>query len=134
RLNSTRLRRQRLDNLIDFIKAGKESYYIVSKFDLFDYANAAPLFGKLAARFEDCVCGLNMVKNELDVMQHPIANTTRELFMQEVETHQAASLRRPVETQHGVSLLKFAKSLQCSIPFFEIRVLVVLGNHNALGS
>src|SRR5690242_16734687 len=80
-LNSSRLRRQRLDSLIDFIKAGKESYYIVSKFDLFEYANAAPLFGKLAARFEDCVCGLNMVKNELDVMQHPIANTTRELLM-----------------------------------------------------
>jgi len=80
-LNSTRLRRQRLDSLIDFIRAGKESYYIVSKFDLFEYANAAPLFGKLAAQFEDCVCGLNMVKNELDVMQHPIANTTRELLM-----------------------------------------------------
>jgi len=80
-LNSTRLRRQRLDSLIDFIKAGKESSYIVSKFDLYEYAGAAPLFGKLAERFEDCVCGLNMVKNELDVMQHPIANTTRELFM-----------------------------------------------------
>src|SRR5438874_12956533 len=31
-LNSTRLRRQRLDSLIDFIKAGKVSYYIVFKF------------------------------------------------------------------------------------------------------
>jgi hypothetical protein len=80
-INGTRLRRQRLESLIDFIKAGKESYYIVSKFDLFEYATAAPLFGKLAARFEDCVCGLNMVKNELDVMQHPIANTTRQLLM-----------------------------------------------------
>lgn len=80
-INQTRLRRQRLESLIDFIKAGKESYYIVSKFDLYEYANVAPLFGKLANRFEDCVCGLNMVKNELDVMQHPIANTTRELLM-----------------------------------------------------
>lgn len=80
-INHHRLRRQRLESLIDFIKAGKESYYIVSKFDLFEYAQAAPLFAKLSARFEDCVCGLNMVKNELDVMQHPIANRTRELLM-----------------------------------------------------
>jgi hypothetical protein len=80
-INHYRLRRQRLENLIDFIKAGKESYYIVSKFDIFEYATAAPLFAKLADHFEDCVCGLNMVKNELDVMQHPIASRTRELLM-----------------------------------------------------
>ena len=80
-INHYRLRRQRLESLIDFIKAGKESYYIVSRFDVFEYAEAAPLFGKLSDRFEDCVCGLNMVKNELDVMQHPIASQTRELLM-----------------------------------------------------
>ena len=80
-INHYRLRRQRLENLVDFIKAGKESYYLVSKFDVFEYAEAAPLFAKLADRFEDCVCGLNMVKNELDVMQHPIASRTRELLM-----------------------------------------------------
>src|SRR5436309_14036070 len=80
-INHYRLRRQRLESLIDFIKAGKESYYIVSKFDVFEYAISAPVFAKLADRFEDCVCGLNMVKNELDVMQHPIANKTRELLM-----------------------------------------------------
>ena len=80
-INHYRLRRQRLESLIDFIRAGKESYYIVSKFDVFEYAAAAPLFAKLADHFEDCVCGLNMVKNELDVMQHPIADRTRELLM-----------------------------------------------------
>src|SRR5947209_13995008 len=80
-INHFRLRRQRLESLIDFIKAGKESYYIVSKFDVFEYATAAPLFAKLADHFEDCVCGLNMVKNELDVMHHPIANQTLELLM-----------------------------------------------------
>jgi hypothetical protein len=32
-VNHYRLRRQRLENFIDFIRAGKESYYIVSKFD-----------------------------------------------------------------------------------------------------
>ena len=80
-INHYRMRRQRLESLVDFIKAGKESYYIVSKFDVFEYAEAAPLFAKLSEKFEDCVCGLNMVKNELDVMQHPIANRTRELLM-----------------------------------------------------
>ena len=30
------------------MKAGKESYYIVSKFEYFEYAKVAPLFGKLA--------------------------------------------------------------------------------------
>ncbi len=80
-INHSRLRRQRLESLVDFIKAGKESYYIVSQFDVFEYAPAAPLFARLSDKFEDCVCGLNMVKNELDVMQHPIANRTRELFM-----------------------------------------------------
>jgi hypothetical protein len=68
-------------NLYDMIRAGKESYYIVSKFDVFEYAEAAPLFAKLSDRFEDCVCGLNMVKNELDVMQHPIARETRQMLM-----------------------------------------------------
>jgi hypothetical protein len=34
-VNHYRLRRQRLENFIDFIRAGKESYYIVSKFDQF---------------------------------------------------------------------------------------------------
>ena len=80
-INHYRLRRQRLENLVDFIRAGKESYFIVSKFDVFEYATDAPLFAKLSERFEDCVCGLNMVKNELDVMQHPIASRTRELLM-----------------------------------------------------
>lgn len=80
-INHYRLRRHRLENLVDFIKAGKESYYIVSKFDVFEYAEAAPLFAKLSERFEDCVCGLNMVKNELDVMQHPIAHETRQMLM-----------------------------------------------------
>ncbi|HET9742700.1 MAG TPA: hypothetical protein VFQ00_08125 [Terriglobales bacterium] len=80
-INHYRLRRQRLESVIDFIKAGKESYYIVSQFDVFEYAKAAPLFAKLSRQFEDCVCGLNMVKNELDVMQHPIARQTREFLM-----------------------------------------------------
>ena len=80
-INHFRLRRERLENLVDFMKAGKESYYIVSKFEHFEYAKVAPLFGKLAKEFESCVYGLNCVKTELQEMQHPIVRTTRDLIM-----------------------------------------------------
>jgi hypothetical protein len=80
-INHSRLRRQRLENLVEWVKAGKESYYIVSKFEYFEYAKVAPLFAQLSAKFEDCVYGLNLVKNELEVMQHPIARRSSELIM-----------------------------------------------------
>ncbi len=80
-INHLRLRRQRLEGFIDFMKAGKESYYIVSKFEQFEYAQAAPLFARLSESFEQCVFGLNMVKNDLAEMQHPIVRTTKELLM-----------------------------------------------------
>ncbi len=80
-INHFRLRRQRLENFVDFVRAGKESYYIVSKFEFFEYAKAAPLFAKLSARFEECVFGLNQVKNDLAERQHPILRRTDELLM-----------------------------------------------------
>jgi hypothetical protein len=80
-INHFRLRRQRLENFVDFMKAGKESYYIVSKFEFFEYAKVAPLFARLSQEFERCVYGLNLVKNELAEMQHPIYGRTRELLM-----------------------------------------------------
>ena len=80
-INHYRLRRQRLENFVDFMKAGKESYYIVSKFDQFEYARLAPLFVKLARDFESCVYGLNQVKSTLDEMQHPIARRAKEIVM-----------------------------------------------------
>ncbi len=80
-INHYRLRRQRVENFVDWMKAGKESYYIVSKFEHFEYAQAAPLFAQLSQRFEQCVHGLNLVKTELEVMQHPIARRTNELLM-----------------------------------------------------
>jgi len=76
-----RLRRQRVEGFVDFMKAGKESYYIVSKFEHFEYAKVAPLFARLAAEFESCVYGLNLVKNDLAEMQHPIVRRTTELLM-----------------------------------------------------
>ena len=80
-INRFRLRRRRLENFVDFIRAGKESYYIVSTFDYFEYAKVAPLFAKLSARFEECVFGLNLVKNDLAERQHPVVRRTNELLM-----------------------------------------------------
>jgi hypothetical protein len=80
-LNHLRLRHQRLENFVDWMKAGKESYYIVSKFEHFEYTKVAPLFANLSRNFEGCVYGLNMVKNDLEEMQHPIARRADELLM-----------------------------------------------------
>ncbi len=80
-INHFRLRRNRVENLLDWVKAGKHSYYVVSKFEYFEYAKVAPLFAQLAANFEQCVYGLNMVKNDLREMQHPIAVKTHSLIM-----------------------------------------------------
>ena len=80
-VNHYRLRRHRLESLVDWVKAGKESYYIVSKFEHFEYAKVAPLFATLSRNFEECVYGLNRVKNELEEMQHPIVRRGSELIM-----------------------------------------------------
>lgn len=80
-INHYRLRKQRLENMVDFVKAGKESYHIVSKFDQFEYAKLAPLFAKLAREFESCVYGLNLVKGDLDEMQHPITRQAKQIVM-----------------------------------------------------
>ena len=80
-INHFRLRKQRMESFVDLMKAGKESYYIVSKFEYFEYAKVAPLFAQLSNRFEQCVFGLNRVKNELQEMQHPVVRRTQELLM-----------------------------------------------------
>jgi len=80
-INHFRLRRNRLENFVDWMKAGKESYYIVSKFDCFEYTKVAPLFASLSDHFEQCVYGLNQVKNDLQEMKHPLVRRTNELLM-----------------------------------------------------
>jgi hypothetical protein len=79
-INHLRLRRHRVENFVEWVKAGKESYYIVSKFEHFEYAKVAPLFACLSREFEGCVYGLNMVKNDLQEMQHPIVRRDNELL------------------------------------------------------
>jgi hypothetical protein len=80
-INHVRLRKQRVENFIDWIRAGKESYYIVSKFDRFEYTKVAPLFANLSSHFEQCVYGLNRVKNDLQEMQHPAYRRANDILM-----------------------------------------------------
>jgi hypothetical protein len=54
------------ESYFELVRAGKESYYIVSQFDLFEYAREAPFFARLASSFEACIYGLNLVRGELD--------------------------------------------------------------------
>jgi hypothetical protein len=65
-----RLRPLSLDAFVDYMAAGKRSYGVVASFDLFEYEAEAPLFRRLSDRFEQCVFGLNMVKTELEQLQH----------------------------------------------------------------
>jgi hypothetical protein len=80
-LNDHRLRRARLESFVDFVKAGKESYYIVSKFEYFEYAKVAPLFRRMSENFELLVNGLNQVRNDLEEIQHPISRQAKQLLM-----------------------------------------------------
>jgi hypothetical protein len=80
-INHFRLRRNRLEGFVDWMKAGKESYFIVSKFEYFEYAKVAPLFASLSQHFEQCVYGLNRVKNDLQEMQHPIMRRADDILM-----------------------------------------------------
>jgi hypothetical protein len=41
----------------------------------------APLFASLSKNFEQSVYGLNLVKNDLQEMQHPLAQRASELLM-----------------------------------------------------
>ena len=62
---SGRRMRRHQPSLGELIRAGKESYYIVSQFNLFEYEQEAPLFARLSDRFERCILGLTLVREEL---------------------------------------------------------------------
>jgi len=64
-----RRQQSRVDALVDFVQAGKESYAIVSSFNQFEYREEAPVFRRLSENFELCVVGLNLVKQELEEFQ-----------------------------------------------------------------
>lgn len=71
----------RLDSVIDYVRAGKESYRIVGAFDQFEYRHAAPLFRRLADRFEYCVYGLNRVKSDLESLRDQDCRTWRKTLL-----------------------------------------------------
>ena len=64
-IGSSRRMRRHQPSLGELIQAGKESYYIVSQFNLFEYEQEAPLFARLSDRFERCILGLTLVREEL---------------------------------------------------------------------
>jgi hypothetical protein len=64
--NAPGARRGRHPSLGELINAGKESYFIVSQFNIFEYEKEAPLFARLADGFERCILGLSLVREELN--------------------------------------------------------------------
>jgi len=60
----SRRHRHHQPSLDELIRAGKESYYIVSQFNLFEYEQEAPLFARLSDSFERCILGLTLVREE----------------------------------------------------------------------
>lgn len=55
----------------ELVATGKQSYYIVSQFDLFEYEREAGLFARLAEQFDTCRYGLTKVREELARMNTP---------------------------------------------------------------
>jgi hypothetical protein len=51
--------------LTELLKVGKESYYIVSQFNVFEYEREAQFFSRLSGAFEHCVLGLAIARREL---------------------------------------------------------------------
>jgi hypothetical protein len=64
-MGSKRRLRRRQPSLGELIHAGKQSYYIVSQFNLFEYEQEAPLFARLSDGFERCILGLTLVREEI---------------------------------------------------------------------
>jgi hypothetical protein len=64
-MDSNRRHRRKRPSLGELILAGKESYFIVSQFNLCEYEQEAPLFARLSDRFERCILGLALVREEL---------------------------------------------------------------------
>jgi hypothetical protein len=56
---------RRRPTLGELIKVGKESYFIVSQFNVFEYKKEAPLFTRLSEQFERYILGLALVREEM---------------------------------------------------------------------
>lgn len=69
------------DFLVDYVKTGKRSYGIVARLGLSTAEGDPPLFQKLSENFELCVTGLGFVRSDLDQMQNPAFQKTRDLLL-----------------------------------------------------
>ena len=56
----------------ELLKVGKESYFIVSQFNVFEFEKEAPLFARLAECMDRCVLGLAMIRGELGERRYQI--------------------------------------------------------------
>jgi hypothetical protein len=65
-------RLHRRPSLEELIRAGKESYYIVSQFNLFEYEQEAALFTRLSDHFERCILGLTLIRDEFAAGKPPM--------------------------------------------------------------
>ncbi len=96
---SRRLRQNRLDAFVDYIKAGKESYAIVAAFDQFEYAAEAPLFRELSEKFELSVFGLNLVKQDLERLQRDYYRRVQSILQgEEKDAGQVSGANEPEST------------------------------------
>ena len=71
---SQRRLRHHAPSLTELIRAGRESYFIVSQFNLFEYEKEAPMFARLADNFERWILGLTLVREEIGPRQPPTVN------------------------------------------------------------
>lgn len=69
------------DFLVDYVKTGKRSYGIVAQIGREDADTSLPLFRKLSENFELCVTGLGFVRSDLDRMQNPAYQRTRDVLL-----------------------------------------------------
>ena len=58
-------RRHGQQSFEELVQVGKQSYYIVSQFDLEEYAEEAPMFARLSQWFDRCIYGLRLVRDDL---------------------------------------------------------------------
>lgn len=58
----------RKDHLIDYVKQGKESYRLVSLFDIGEWREEAPMFRRLSEHFEVAMQGLHAVRHMWEQM------------------------------------------------------------------
>lgn len=49
----------------ELIRVGRESYFVVSQFNVFEFQEHAPLFARLSECLDRCVLGLAMIREEI---------------------------------------------------------------------